>query len=103
DTRAGDWILACPREFEANVFSIVADPSLWTAMGSLPLPVKLICGDPDLVGAMPPALIGRELAREHGLPYESIPGTTHFLQIEKPEECALAMESFLGKYDLSAR
>ncbi|HVA77670.1 MAG TPA: alpha/beta hydrolase [Candidatus Binataceae bacterium] len=103
DTRAGDWILACPRELEANVFSTNADPTLWNAMGSIPVPVKLICGDPNLVGAMPPALIGRELAAEHKLPYEAIAGTTHFLQIEQPEQCTRAMESFLAKYDLAAR
>jgi pimeloyl-ACP methyl ester carboxylesterase len=103
DPRAADWFLACPREFEANVFSTNADPTLWRAMGSLPVPVKLICGDPNLEGAMPPALIGRALALEHNLPYEAIPGTTHFLQIEQPEKCTRAMESFLAEFELAAR
>ncbi|HUY29073.1 MAG TPA: alpha/beta hydrolase [Candidatus Binataceae bacterium] len=103
DSRAGDWILACPREFEASVFATNADPTLWDAIGSLPVPVKLICGDPDLPQVMPPALIGRELAREHGLPYEAILGTTHFLQIERPEECIRAMDSFLAEFGLAAR
>ncbi len=102
DTRAGNWILACPREFEASIFSTNADSTLWNAMGALPVPIKLICGDPNLIGAMPPALIGRELSAEHKLPYEAIPGTTHFLQIEQPEACIRAMESFLSKYDLAA-
>jgi pimeloyl-ACP methyl ester carboxylesterase len=51
---------------------------------------------------MPPALIGRALAKQHGLPYEAIPGTTHFLQIEEPEKCVQAMESFLAPLGLAA-
>ncbi len=34
-------------------------------------------------------------AAEAGVEYQAIPGTTHFLQIEKPRECIAAMESFL--------
>ncbi len=102
DSRAGDYVLACPRELEANVFSTVADPELWSKLGALPCPLKLVCGDPDLPEVGPPALIGRELAREHHLPYEAIDGTTHFLQIEKPRACIHAVESFLARYDLAA-
>jgi len=87
---------------EANVFSTNADPALWQRMGKLPVPTKLICGDPELPEVMPPALIGRALAKEHSLPYEAIPGTTHFLQVEKPEECIRAMESFLAPLGLAA-
>ena len=102
DSHSGDWILACPRELEANVFSTNADATLWDRMGNLPVPTKLICGDPYLGDVMPPALIGRALANEHRLPYEAIPGTTHFLQIEKPQECTRAMESFLAPLGLAA-
>ena len=102
DPGAGDWILACPREFEAEVFSTNADPTLWERLGQLPVPTKLICGDPDLPEVMPPALIGRALARQYNLPYEAIPGTTHFLQIEEPEKCTAAMESFLRPLGLAA-
>jgi pimeloyl-ACP methyl ester carboxylesterase len=102
DARAGDWVLACPREMEASVFQTNADPSLWDGMGKLPVPMKLICADPDLPDVMPPALIGRALARQHAIPYESIPRTTHFLQIEEPEKCTRAMESFLAPLGLAA-
>jgi pimeloyl-ACP methyl ester carboxylesterase len=102
DSHAGDWVLACPRDLEANVFSTGADPSLWDRFGQIPVPVKLICGDPDLPEVMPPALIGRALAIQHRLPYEAIPGTTHFLQIEEPEKCIKAMETFLAPLGLVA-
>jgi pimeloyl-ACP methyl ester carboxylesterase len=64
--------------------------------------VKLVCGDPTLDEVMPPALIGRAMAEELRLPYEAIPGTTHFLQIERPIECIRAVESFLAPLGLAA-
>jgi len=102
DPGAGGWILACPRELEANIFSTNADPTLWERLGRLAVPTKLICGDPNLPEVMPPALIGRALAQQHGLAYEAIPYTTHFLQIEEPEKCVRAMESFLAPLGLAS-
>ncbi|HXW82870.1 MAG TPA: alpha/beta hydrolase [Candidatus Binataceae bacterium] len=103
DTSVGDWKLACPRDYEANIFSSPSDQTLWSNMGRLPTPVKLICGDPALPETTPPTLIGAQLAREHALPYEAIAGTTHFLQIERPEECLRATESFLREFGLAAQ
>jgi pimeloyl-ACP methyl ester carboxylesterase len=42
------------------------------------------------------------MAAELPLAYEAIPGTTHFLQIERPAECVRAMESFLAAHGLAA-
>lgn len=102
DRASGDWVLACPREYEAHVFSSNLNPTLWIRMANFPVPVKLICGDPNLEDVMPPALIGKALAEEHGLEYEAIAGTTHFLQIEEPEKCMRAAESFLAQHGLAA-
>ena len=97
DQAAGDWVLACPRDLEAHVFESNRDATIWPRMRDLPVPCKLICGDPENEHKQPPALIGRAIAEETALEYEAIPGTTHFLQLEKPEECVRAMESFLCK------
>lgn len=102
DRARGDWILACPREYEAHVFGSGANPNLWPQMARCPVPVKLVCGDPSLEDVMPPALIGQAMAEELKLPYEAIPGTTHFLQIERPAECMSAVESFLEPLGLAA-
>ncbi|MGH7865035.1 MAG: alpha/beta fold hydrolase [Candidatus Binataceae bacterium] len=95
DERNGGWTLACPREYEAKIFSSNADPELWSRLGQLKAPVKLVCGDPTIDDVMPPALIGRAIAEEHSIEYEAIPDTTHFLQIERPDACIRAVESFL--------
>ena len=98
DDAAGDWVLACARELEAHVFESNRDATIWPRMKNLPVPCKLICGDPASEHKQPPALIGRAIAEESPLEYEAIPHTTHFLQLERPEECIRAMESFLREH-----
>jgi pimeloyl-ACP methyl ester carboxylesterase len=95
DPASREWVLACPREFEAHVFGSNRDPATWEGLGAMPVPVKLIGGDPDDEEATPPSRIAREAAREFNLEYETIPHTSHFLQIERPRECVAAMESYL--------
>lgn len=102
DTARGDWVLACPRELEAHTFSTNVDPTIWPRMANFPVPVKLICGDPEIEESDPPALIGNAMAAELPIEYEAIPDTTHFLQIERPYECIRAMESFLAKHGIAA-
>ncbi len=99
---SGHWILACPRELEARVFEENRDPSLWMKLGEVKAPVKLIGADPHIEGAGAPALISKAIAEEMPVEYEAIPNTSHFLQIEQPEECVRAMETFLAKHGMAA-
>ncbi len=103
DAASNQWVLACPREFEAHVFRSNRDTSTWEKVSAMPVAVKLICGDPEAAEATPPARLGQAVAMETGLPYEAIPGTSHFLQIEKPAECIAAMESFLREQGVIGR
>jgi pimeloyl-ACP methyl ester carboxylesterase len=102
DETIGEYVLACPREFEAHVFRSNSDNTgAWTGLARMPVGVKLICGDPTLENAAP-ALIGKALAEEARVDYEAIPDTTHFLQIERPAECIRSMEQFLAKHGITA-
>jgi pimeloyl-ACP methyl ester carboxylesterase len=98
NTNMRQWVLACPREYEAHIFRSNRETSTWRRLGRMPVPVKLICADPADGG--PTALIGRALAVEAFVEYEPIAGTSHFLQIERPQECIHAMETFLVKHGL---
>ncbi len=102
DPSSGDWRLACPRELEARVFEENRDPSLWPKLREIKAPMKLIGGDPHMAGAGAPAVICKALAEEFGIEYEAIPDTTHFLQIERPEECVRAMQVFLANHGMTA-
>ena len=97
DDGSGDWVLCCPREFEASIYIQAMTLHLWPTAEELGGPVKLIAGDPDAKGAAAPAFANRALAEDGGYVYECIPGTGHLLQIQKPEECRQAMFSFLAE------
>jgi pimeloyl-ACP methyl ester carboxylesterase len=100
DTGSRRWVLACPREYEAHIFRSNRETSTWQRLRDMPVPIKLICADPADGG--PPALIGRALADEAAVEYEAIPMTSHFLQIERPQECIRAMEDFFAKHGFVA-
>jgi pimeloyl-ACP methyl ester carboxylesterase len=86
------WVLACPREYEAHIFRSNRETSTWQRLRHMPVAVKLVCADP--AEGSPTALMGRALAAEASVAYEPIAGTTHFLQIEQPQDCIRAMEAF---------
>lgn len=101
DPVAGDWVLCCPRELEARVFETNTDATVWPRLKEPPMPVKFVCGDPALPGQTP-ALIGQAMAAELPIAYSAVPGTTHFLQIEKPDVCIAEMEAFLKRHAMQA-
>ena len=85
--------LRCPPEHEArimecvNMFSVAVDPA------SVRCPVKVIGADPSLPYPFWPTFNFAELLN---MDYEFVPGTTHFLQMEKPEECAARLRAFVA-------
>ena len=98
---AGGFELCCPREHEAQVFETCLDSSFELAMGSFPCPLKLIGGDPMGPGAFVPSIVLRDVARRCDLDYDYVPGTSHFLQLEKPAECAALLLDFLERHGLA--
>ena len=83
----------CPPEHEArimesvNAFAVAVDPA------SVRCPVKVIGADPSLPYPIWPTFNFAELL---DMDYEFVPGTTHFLQVEKPEECVARLRAFMG-------
>ena len=98
---AGGFELCCPREHEAQVFETFLDSSFELAMGSFPCPLKLIGGDPTGPGAFVPSIVLHDVARRCDLDYDYVPGSTHFLQLEKPAECAALMLEYLERHGLA--
>jgi pimeloyl-ACP methyl ester carboxylesterase len=92
---ADGWMLACPRELEASIYSQAMTMNLWPSRDVYGGPVKLIAADPDARGAPAPAFANRALAEDFGYTYEAIADTGHMLQIQKPDECRRAMLGFL--------
>jgi len=88
----GGFELRCPPEYEAQIISYVRTYAFLVDFGSLPCPTKVIGSDPTLPYAYLPTF---NLSHIQTVDYDFIPETTHFLQLEKPQECADAMRDFL--------
>jgi pimeloyl-ACP methyl ester carboxylesterase len=97
DPVAGDWALACPREFEAHIFATNLDPTIWPRIREIAAPLRLIGADVDLPGQQAPALLTAGIAADQGLDYVMVPGTTHFLQVEAPAAVRAATAEFLAR------
>lgn len=95
DPDAGDWVLCCPPAGESQVYFTNSALDLCPRLSALKGPVKFITSDPDDPNARSPGLVNRALQKEFGHPYEVVPGTTHMVQVEKPDECAAIVTAFL--------
>jgi len=95
DAPAPGVVLRCPRELEARVYVANLDSTIELAMPGFPCPLEVIGADPSAPAGGAPSRICESLLPAWGVEYESVAGTTHFLQLEKPVECArLAREFF---------
>ncbi len=97
--RNGRWALCYPRQLESEVFLTNSQEDIWPRFADFPIPGILIGADPDHPHASPPAAICKAIHEAYDFPYVSIPGTTHFLQIEEPALCRKAMRDFLDSLD----
>ena len=84
--------LRCPREYEARIFEYLFAYNFEPETNSFSCPVKVIGGDPTVSFSFLPS---RDFSGVVGFNYDFVPETTHFLQLEEPEECAAIMLEFL--------
>jgi pimeloyl-ACP methyl ester carboxylesterase len=96
---SGEWSLCCPPEGESRVYATNSNLHLTHRFDEIPMPVKLICGDPDQPDAQAPCKVGRSLYVRYACPYEAISNTSHMLQIEKPDDCVRSLLSFVEDLD----
>ncbi len=91
-----DWVLACPPSVEAQNYRDNAALVSWDLFELIDVPLAMICGDPQHPAGQSPAQVCAAFAADRGISYRSIPGTTHMLQIEKPQACRDALCGFLS-------
>lgn len=102
DEAAGDWVLRCPRRMESAVYACNMDTSIWPRLGEIPGPLKFVGADPEPDHHLWPSLANRAIGEAFGHAYECIADTNHLLQVERPELCVAAMESFLADNGINA-
>ena len=84
--------LRCPREYEAQILEYASTFAVLVDFDSALCPTKVIGADPTLSYSYLPSL---DLSDVTTVGYDFLPDATHFLQLEKPEECVQLMREFL--------
>ncbi len=87
--------LRCPSEHEARIVDQSLDWVQRVDLGSLSCPVKVIGSDPTVPFSFLPSV---NLSHILILDYDFVPDTSHFLLLEKPEECVDAMLPFVERH-----
>jgi pimeloyl-ACP methyl ester carboxylesterase len=78
--------LVCPPEFEASIYLENANSPAWAVLPELAENLLVISSDYDAPDAAPPALVCKALQSDFGIQVVPVRDTSHFLQIERPEE-----------------
>ena len=86
--------LRCPRHFEAQIIEFVRGYTEQVDFNNLPCPTKVIGSDPLLPFSYLPTV---DLSDVLSVDFDFIPDTSHFLQIEKPAECAEYVRKFVAQ------
>ena len=90
--------LRCPREHEAQINAHARIFAAMIDLEALRCPVKVIGADPTLPYSYLPTLDPSDVL---AVDYDFLPGTTHFLQLEQPENCVETMLPFLESNSLA--
>ena len=90
----GHYMLRCPPEYEARVVDYSRGYGGLVDLENLPCPVKVLGADPMLPSAYLPSF---DLELMDALEYDFLPETTHYLQLERPRDCAAAVGDFLER------
>ena len=88
------FTLRCPKEYEARIMEYAGAFAVAVDLESIQCPIQVIGADPTIPFSYLPSLDLSDIARVN---YDFIPDTTHFLQLEQPQECIAMMRQFLGK------
>ena len=90
------WVLSCAPDREGHIFATNDDASLFEYLAHVQIPMQVVASDPAVEGVQVAAEACRWMAENYGLRYVSVPGTTHFLQMEQPDACAQALRDFVS-------
>ena len=86
------YTLRCPREHEARIYRYGGQYAALIDFGALACPTMVIGADPGIPYTWFPTT---ELHHIPTVDYAWIPGGTHLVQLEQPEECAAATLEYL--------
>src|SRR5262249_40970176 len=88
------YALACAREFEAETFRLRNLEGAWQRVATVTLPVCIVAGIPGPDENRCPSNVARSLAEDSGFEFRTVADATHFLQMERPRQCAAIVDGF---------
>ena len=86
--------LCCPPEYEAQIVDYASPYAVLVDFRKFQCPIKVIGADPTLPYSYLPTL---DLSDILSVDYDFLPDATHFLSLEKPEECADIVRKFIAE------
>lgn len=86
------YTLRCPREYEARIIDYASSYSALVDFNDLACPTKVLGADPLVPYSYLPTL---DLSDILSVDYDFLPDATHFLPLERPEECAAMAREFI--------
>ncbi len=98
---AGDYVLACAPALEAAIYREARTLHLWPRGDRFAGPVKIFGADPAYPYGPPTGRVNQAYARENGVDYVAVLGTSHMLQIERPDICREALLAFLAAHGMA--
>ena len=96
DPVSGEWLLCCPGQMEAGLYTGVASLPIWEEASPPSRPLLVVGSDPEPDDAPKTARCCAGFCETHGIDYTFVPGTTHLLQLEEPEQCFALLDGFLA-------
>ncbi len=94
--------LRCPPDYEAQLMDYARSFFPLIDLDFVPCPIKIIGADPTLPYSYLPTLDSSlQFSDVVKVDYDFIPDATHFLQLERPRECAAIVREFLDRNELS--
>ncbi len=94
--KSPDWRgyeLRCPPSYEAKIVDYIRAYADQVELDKLPCPVRIIGSDPLTTFSYLPTV---DLSDMLHVDFDFLPDTTHYLQIEKPVECAQFVRDFVS-------
>ena len=91
----GGFKLRCPSEYEAQIWDNASLHAVSVDFGALMCPTKIVASDPALLGSDVQTFDYDDADIDH----EFLPGSTHFLQLEKPRRVYGSLAEFPGKVE----
>ena len=88
------YALACAPEFEAETFRLRNLEGAWQRVATVTLPVCIVAGIPDRDENRCLSNVARSLAEDSGFEFRTVADATHFLQMERPRQCAAIVDGF---------